>query len=66
MLVGTSDRHADRRRRRLVRDGTVTDPALAKTSYGRFLDTIVMDGGIVTVSTGARERLDAAGRRTAQ
>ena len=29
---------------------TVTNPALAKTSYGRFLDTIVMDGGIVTVT----------------
>jgi hypothetical protein len=29
---------------------TLTNPALAKTSYGRFLNTIVMDGGIVTVT----------------
>ncbi len=29
---------------------TVTNPALAKTSSGRFLNTIVLDGGLVTVT----------------
>jgi hypothetical protein len=29
---------------------TVTNPALATSSYGRFLNTIVMDGGVVTVT----------------
>jgi hypothetical protein len=29
---------------------TVTNPALAKTSQGRFLSTIVLDGGVITVT----------------
>lgn len=47
---------------------TITNPALAKTSYGRFLNPISFDGGIITVTPIAANRptLQGIGAMTAK
>ena len=47
---------------------TVTNPALATSSYGRFLNTIVLDGGVITITPIAANRptLQGIGAMTAK